>query len=280
MVFIAENFILQGITSDLSDVFLDRKDVKKRVQAGVNPGFGGTQYKGINVYDTVEEAIYHTSLKSIISILPPMYAPHALLEAIDSGADSIICLSDFITQNDMIKVNQSARISQTCLFGPHPLGLVVPGAYNMSLFEDLIFVSGSSGILSLASYQTTKYVIENLTNCGIGQGLCIGISPNNVYGYSLTVSLKEMLRDPNIKNIVIISDEPIKLESICEELDSADNIKPVHILMNKFLYELMSKEIWSFRYKVSQNLSCLEHKNIKVFFSVSDLKNSIHETIY
>jgi succinyl-CoA synthetase alpha subunit len=260
-------------------VFLDRKNVKKRVQAGVNPGFGGTQYKGINVYDTVEEAIYHTRLKSIISILPPMYAPHALLEAIDSGADSIICLSDFITQNDMIKVNQSARVSQTCLFGPHPLGLVVPGAYNMSLFDDLIFVSGSSGILSLASYQTTKYVIENLTNCGIGQGVCIGISPNNVYGYNLTVSLKEMLRDPNIKNIIIISDEPINFGSIFEELDNTNNIKPLHILMNKFLYELMSKQVWGSGYKAYQDSSFLEYKSVKVFFSVSDLKNSIHETI-
>ena len=214
MNILINKIVCQAITGNEGKLFVrnfaDNAN-KSSIVAGVSPGSSGEYVDTVPIFDNVEEAIQETAADTIVCCLPAIYAAHALLEAIDSAVPNIICLTDYISKNDMIKVNQSAKYAGINYFGPNPLGIVIPSKINISLFCEEIFLPGNVGIISIASFQTSYLVIKELTKNNIGQNFCIGSSVNNIHGFNVKKCVELLLNTSEVKSIVIITDEHVDL---------------------------------------------------------------------
>jgi succinyl-CoA synthetase alpha subunit len=175
------------------------------VVGGVTPGKGGITHEGWPVFDTVAEAAEKTGANATMIFVPPPFAADAILEAEDAGLPLIVCITEGIPTNDMVKVWTVLKESKSRLIGPNCPGVISPGKAKIGIMPGRIHKRGGVGIVSRSGTLTYE-AVNQLTQRGIGQSTAIGIGGDPIIGTSHVDALKLLNEDPETESIILIGE--------------------------------------------------------------------------
>jgi len=205
-----------------------------QVVAGVTPGKGGQLFENkVPIFDTVAEAKKRTGATASAIFVPPAFAADAILEGVDAGLDLVVCITEGIPVNDMVKVKRAIDGKRTRLIGPNCPGIVTPGAgkdsyggCRIGIAPGYIHKKGNVGVVSRSGTLTYEAVWQ-LTCRGVGQSTCVGIGGDPVNGTSHLDVIKLFNEDPETEGMILIGEIGGSAEEEAAEWIRANCKKPV-----------------------------------------------------
>jgi succinyl-CoA synthetase alpha subunit len=219
--------VVQGITGREGSFHATRnKGYGTQVVAGVTPGKGGEDVKGIPVFDTVQEAVSETGANTAMVFVPARFAADAMFEAVDAGIDTVICITEGIPAHDMLRVYNHVRPLGITLIGPNCPGALSPGKANVGIIPAEIFSEGSVGLVS-RSGTLTYQIGHELTQLGVGQSTIVGIGGDPVVGSSFIDVLGRFQHDPETEIVVMVGEIGGAEEEKAAAFIEAEVTKPV-----------------------------------------------------
>ncbi|GAB4510551.1 MAG: succinate--CoA ligase subunit alpha [Anaerolineae bacterium] len=198
--------IIQGITGREGSYYARQMLLDgTRVLGGVTPGKGGEWIESKPVFDTVKAALNATEANVSLVCVPAAYATDAIYEAVDAGIPLVICITNGVPIQDVMKVREYARSSKTCLLGPNCAGVISPGLANVGMIPAAVASPGSVGIVSKSG--TLLYaVMHEFTRLGLGQSTCVSIGSDPIVGTSFRDVLELFEHDVNTEKIVLLGE--------------------------------------------------------------------------
>lgn len=198
--------VVQGITGrDGSFHTRQMKEYGANIVAGVTPGKGGSGFEGIPIFNSVAEAVAKTKANTSVIFVPVAFAIDAIYEAADAGVDLIVCITEGVPANDMLKVYEYLKQKGIRLIGPNCPGIINPGVTKVGIMPGVISRKGAIGVVSRSGTLTYE-VVYNLTVKGLGQSTCIGIGGDPIIGTNFIDCLERFEADPKTKGIVMIGE--------------------------------------------------------------------------
>ena len=202
------NVVVQGITGH-EGLFHTEQMLAygTRIVAGVRPGKGGEWVVSgkVPIFDTVSGAVEATGADCSIVFVPARAAPDAILEAADAGIALVVCITEGIPVQDMMRVRKYLDEKQVRLIGPNCPGLLTPGEANVGIIPGRVSRPGNVGVVSRSGTLTYE-VIHALTQRGMGQSTCVGIGGDPVHGLGFLETLELFEEDPHTDKIVLIGE--------------------------------------------------------------------------
>ncbi|NTV02501.1 MAG: succinate--CoA ligase subunit alpha [Chlorobiaceae bacterium] len=207
--------VVQGITGGEGTFHTSQiLEYGTNVVAGVTPGKGGILYTGnekdtfcrpVPVFNTVREAVEKAEANTSVIFVPAPFAADAIMEAADAGLKVIICITEGIPVNDMMKAYAFVKEKGAVLVGPNCPGVITPGEAKIGIMPGFIHKKGSIGVVSRSGTLTYE-AVHQLTQVGLGQSTCIGIGGDPIIGTRFIDAVKMFAKDDETEGLIMIGE--------------------------------------------------------------------------
>ncbi len=197
-----------------------------QVVGGVTPGKGGQTHLERPVFNTVEEAVREVQADTSVIFVPPPFAADAIMEAADAGIEVIICITEGIPVQDMVKVKAFLADKACRLIGPNCPGVITPDEAKCGIMPGFIHRKGHIGIVSRSGTLTYE-AVDQVTRAGMGQSTCIGIGGDPIPGTTTKEAVELLMNDPETHGIIMIGEIGGNMEAEAAHWIKEHGTKPV-----------------------------------------------------
>jgi len=197
--------LVQGLGSAGKFHAAQCREYGTQIVAGVKPGAYGTDWEGVPMFHTVEDAVDETGANCSLIFVPAPFCADAIFEAAFAGVDLIVTITEGIPTLDMVRVKDVLEATGTRMIGPNCPGIMTPGAAKIGIMPGYIHRPGRVGVISRSGTLTYEAVWQ-LTERGIGQSTCIGIGGDPVQGMNFVDCLELFAEDPDTDGVVLIGE--------------------------------------------------------------------------
>jgi succinyl-CoA synthetase alpha subunit len=212
---------VQGITGSAGSFHAKQMlDYGTNIVAGITPGKGGQRFQErVPIFDTLAQAARETRPNASVIFVPPPFAADSILEAADAGIPLVVCITEGIPIDDMVKVKRAMQGAPTRLIGPNCPGVITPGECKIGIMPGHIHRKGRIGIVSRSGTLTYE-AVHQVTHLGMGQSTAVGIGGDPVHGMNFVDCMKLFAQDPETDAVILIGEI-----GGSEEEDAAEWIK-------------------------------------------------------
>ena len=197
-----------------------------RIVAGVTPGKGGEKHLDIPVFNTVSEARKNTACNVSCIFVPPAFAADAIMEAADAGVELVVCITEGIPVQDMVRVKDYLHGRITRLVGPNCPGVITPDEAKVGIMPGFVFKKGRVGIVSKSGTLTYE-AADQVVKAGLGVSTAIGIGGDPIIGTTTKDAVELFMNDPDTDGIIMIGEIGGSLEAEAARWIKENNRKPV-----------------------------------------------------
>jgi succinyl-CoA synthetase alpha subunit len=198
--------IIQGITGQHATFHAEEAmNNGTSIVGGVTPGKGGQEHLGLPVFDTVHQAVEHTSADVAGIFVPPPFAADAIMEALEAGIGVVVVIADGIPVQDMVQVKRYAKDRHAVIIGPNTPGIITPAACKVGIMPSHIYTPGRIGVVSRSG--TLNYeAVQQMSGLGMGQSTSVGIGGDPVNGTDFVTVLRAFEEDPDTDAVIMIGE--------------------------------------------------------------------------
>jgi len=196
------------------------------VVGGVTPGKGGSSHLDRPVFNTVLDAVKTTGADVSIIFVPPAFAADAIMEAAEAGIEVIVCITEGIPVNDMVKAKEYIKGFSCRLIGPNCPGIITAGEAKVGIMPGFVFKKGKIGIVSKSGTLTYE-AADQVPKAVLGITTAIGIGGDPIIGTTTKEAVELLMNDPETEGIVMIGEIGGSLEAIAARWIKENGTKPV-----------------------------------------------------
>lgn len=220
--------IVQGFTGKEGSFHAEQMiEYGTPVVGGVTPGKGGQEHLGKPVFNSVAEAVAKANADTSIIFVPPKFAADAIMEAAEAGIKVIICITEGIPVQDMVKAKAYIEKFDCTLVGPNCPGVITPGEAKVGIMPGFVFKQGKVGIVSKSGTLTYE-AADQIVKAGLGISTAIGIGGDPIVGTPTKDAVQLLMEDPDTDAIVMIGEIGGNYEAVAARyIKETGNKKPV-----------------------------------------------------
>ena len=219
--------IVQGFTGTEGSFHASQMiEYGTRVVGGVTPGKGGAKHLERPVFNTVADAVHATGANVSIIFVPPAFAADAIMEAAEAGIGLVICITEGIPVQDMVKAKMYLQGRATRLIGPNCPGVITAGECKVGIMPGFVFKPGRIGIVSKSGTLTYE-AADQVAKAGLGISTAVGIGGDPIIGTPTKEAVELLMNDPGTEGIVMIGEIGGSMEAEAARWVKENNRKPV-----------------------------------------------------